>query len=294
VDPHLLQTFVTVARLGSFSAAATELGYTQAAISQQMAALESDLKVTLLNRRPVAPTEAGARLLEHAGPILLRLDAARADLARMTQSPSASLVVGMTPLAGGLPAFAGALAALRARLPRVAITVRVGPRPDVATGVARGELDVGLIDGLAAAGDSLSLLAHAPLSAMGVAESEVGVVMPKDHPLAHRAAIPLADFVDARWIDAPDVAPLSEIRRMARTDGFRPAFSYEGTDTVSLIALAAAGHGLTLLPTALAALAGVGDFALVRVAEPRIVHQVELFHGTLRHGSPAAELAALL
>ena len=56
MDPHLLRTFVTVVRLASFSAAATELGYTQAAVSQQIATLESDLNVTLLNRRPVTPT----------------------------------------------------------------------------------------------------------------------------------------------------------------------------------------------------------------------------------------------
>src|SRR5689334_25418424 len=74
VEAQLLRTFVAVARLGSFSAAATELGYTQAAVSQQIAVLENDLKTQLLTRRPVAPTEAGTRLLEHAEPILLRLD----------------------------------------------------------------------------------------------------------------------------------------------------------------------------------------------------------------------------
>ena len=50
----LLRTFVTVVRLGSFSAAAQELGYTQSAVSQQIAALEHDLGVALLHRRPVA------------------------------------------------------------------------------------------------------------------------------------------------------------------------------------------------------------------------------------------------
>src|SRR5580704_15823703 len=110
VDPQQLRTFVTVARLASFSAAARELGYTQAAVSQQVAALENDLKSRLLRRRPVEPTEAGARLLEHAEPILLRLDAARADVARMTSAPAAALIIGVTPLAGATPALATALA----------------------------------------------------------------------------------------------------------------------------------------------------------------------------------------
>src|SRR5579862_9871804 len=120
MEVQLLRTFVAVARLGSFSAAASELGYTQAAVSQQIAALENDLKTQLLNRRPVGPTEAGARLLEHAAPILLRLDAARADVTRMTSTPVATLTVGCTPLAGApgplasaAPPLAMALAELR-------------------------------------------------------------------------------------------------------------------------------------------------------------------------------------
>ena len=60
MEAQLLRTFVAVARLGSFSAAAVELGYTQAAVSQQIAALESDLKTQLLTRRPV-DTDRGGR-----------------------------------------------------------------------------------------------------------------------------------------------------------------------------------------------------------------------------------------
>src|SRR4051812_3264886 len=94
VDPHLLRTFVAVARHGSFSAAAAELGYTQSAVSQQIAALEGDLGTPLLRRRPVAVTGAGARLLEHAEPLLLRLAAARADVTRLAAAPAARLIVG--------------------------------------------------------------------------------------------------------------------------------------------------------------------------------------------------------
>jgi DNA-binding transcriptional LysR family regulator len=301
MDPHLLRTFVTVVRLGSFSAAATELGYTQAAVSQQIATLETDLKVTLLNRRPVTPTEAGIRLLEHADPILLRLEAARADMGRLGLAPRGQLTVGLTPLAGGAANLAAALAELRRRMPRLDVSVRLSSRASVVTGVARGELDVGLLDGLAAPGDSLPVLA--PLSAVGVGESELAIVVPTDHPLAGRASLRLADLVDARWIDAPDLSPLSDIRRVAGAEGFRASLHYEGTDTLSLIALAAAGHGLTLLPAWVAGARGVGEggevappgkFVAVEVGDPQIVHRVELIHGTLREASPAAKLAGLL
>jgi DNA-binding transcriptional LysR family regulator len=290
VEAQLLRTFVAVARLGSFSGAAVELGYTQAAISQQIAALEGDLKVPLLNRRPVSPTEAGARLLEHAEALLLRLDAARADVTRMTQPPAATLVVGATPLAAGSPGLALALSALRRRRPRLDVTVQVRPRTQMLTAVARGEFDVGLADGLTAPGDPLP--EFSPLTAVGISQEGVAIVLSCDHPLAGRAGLRLSDLADARWMEASDVtSPLSEIRRLAGVDGFRPALRYDGSDAMSLIQLAAAGHGLTLLPET--ALLPTGITA-VPVASPRVVHRVELVHGSLREGSPAAELAALL
>jgi DNA-binding transcriptional LysR family regulator len=117
-------------------------------------------------------------------------------------------------------------------------------------------------------------------------------VLPPDHPLAGRAGLRLSDLADARWIEAPDVtSSLQEIRRLAGVEGFRPAFRYDGSDATSLIQLALAGHGLILLPeTALPPPPITG----VPLASPRVVHRVELVHGTLREGSPAAELAALL
>ena len=289
MEVQLLRTFVAVARLGSFSAAASELGYTQAAVSQQIAALEADLKTRLLTRRPVEPTEAGARLLEHAEPILLRFDAARADVTRVTSAPAATLVVGITPLAGASPALATALAGLRERLPRLDVTVRTETRAAAALGVARGETDLALTDGLTAPGDPLSQLA--PVNATGISEAGVAVILPAGHPLAGRQGLRLPDLADSRWIEADQVAPpLAEIRRQAGVDGFRPAFRYTGTDTTTLLNLAAAGHGLTLLPEPPLP-PGV---TAVPVTTPRLVHRVELIHGTLRASSPAAELAAIL
>jgi len=289
VEAQLLRTFVMVARLGSFSTAAAQLGYTQAAVSQQIAVLENDLKTQLLNRRPVTPTEAGARLLEHAEPILLRLDAARADVTRMTQAPAAALVIGVTPLAGATSTLATALAELRHRMPRLDITVRTATRKRLATEVARGDLDLGIIDGLTAPGDPLHELA--PVTAVGVSQAAVKVVLPADHPLAARTTLRLSDLADARWIEADNVAPpLEEIRRHAATEGFRPALRYTGEDTMTLIKLAATGHGLTLLPEPVLRQTGV---TAVPVAAPRVCHRMELIHSTLPKRSPAAALAVM-
>src|SRR3954468_3708251 len=80
---HLL-ALEAVAREGSFGKAATSLGYTQPAVSQQIALLERIVGHRLVERpggpRPVSLTEAGRLLLTHAEAIAARLAAAQADL----------------------------------------------------------------------------------------------------------------------------------------------------------------------------------------------------------------------
>ncbi|AUY52225.1 LysR family transcriptional regulator [Streptomyces sp. CB01881] len=291
MDPHQLRTFVTVARLGSFSEAARELGYTQSAVSQQIAALEADLGSSLLVRRPVGPTEAGVRLLEHAGPLLLRLDAARADVARLAGTPSARLLLGTTALAAGAT-LGNALAEVRRAYPRMDLTVRVVAQETLPALVATGEVDLALIDGLAAPSDPLPLPDVGPLTTVAVDEQPLAVALPAGHPLAGHRGVSLADLSAARWLDAPDIAPAAaRLRAATAVDGFRPAARYRGADVRGLLALVAAGHGLAVLPAA--ALDGVVGVAAVPVREPRLVHRTELVHGSLPEG-PAALLAQLL
>ncbi|MEU6281885.1 LysR family transcriptional regulator [Streptomyces sp. NPDC047028] len=281
MDPHLLRTYVTVARLASFSEAARELGYTQSAVSQHIAALEQDLGAALLTRRPVAPTTAGERLLEHAGPLLLRLDAARADVLRMAAAPAHGLTLATTPTALG----AGPLDAL----PAAGLTLRILARADIPAAVATGTADLGLLDGLAAPSDPLRLPDVAPLTTHGVAEEPVAVLLPATHPLARRTGLRLADLADARWIDAPDTAlPLAQLRTANGGGAFRPALRYEGTDLRTLTALTAAGHGLALLPRR--ACAGVPGTAAIALTHPRVVHRTELVHA----GTPAGAAAELI
>ncbi|MGW0464651.1 LysR family transcriptional regulator [Streptomyces sp. NPDC003027] len=288
MDPHLLRTYVTVARLASFSEAARALGYTQSAVSQHIAALENDLGVPLLGRRPVLPTPAGERLLEHATSLLLRIDAARADLTRFTEAPRQELTLAASPLA------------LRPRtlaaLPAAGVTLRILPRDAVPAAVATGEADLGLADGLAAPSDPLRLPDVAPLTAVRVGEEPLAVLLPDDHPFARRTGLRLADLADARWLDAPDSGfPLDRLRAAhggPAGQGFRTALRQEGTDVRTLAGLAAAGHGLTLLPASAAH--GHPGTVAVPLTAPRLVHRTELLHTRTQPDGPAAELARRL
>ncbi|WP_049577659.1 LysR family transcriptional regulator [Nonomuraea sp. SBT364] len=282
MDPNLVRTFMTVARLGSFSAAAAELGYTQSAVSQQIATLEADLGTPLLSRRPVAPTGAGERRLQHAGPLLLRIRAARADVRRVAAAPAHRLTLAAGPLALG-PAVAARLARARVRLPRLTVTVRACAAGEAARLVAGGEAELGLVAGIAAPSDPLRLPDVGPLTATGAEEEPLVVALPDGHPLAGRAGLRLADLVDARWLRTP-LCPLERLRDLAG-DGFRAGLHYTGDDLRTVTSLVAAGHGLTLLPASAAP--GVPLLA------PRLVHRVELVHGALPPG-PAADLAAAL
>ncbi|MFF0344370.1 LysR family transcriptional regulator [Kribbella sp. NPDC004875] len=288
MEPHLLRTFVTVADCGSFSAAAEQLGYTQSAVSQHIAALESDLGTPLLHRRPVAPTASGERLLEHAGPILLRLEAARADVRRTVAGPPSVLALAAAPLAADR--LATALVAVRRSHPGTEVSLTVCGREQVVEAVATGEFALGLVDGIAAPSDPLRLSDAVRLRTSPIAHDDLVVALPNDHPLAHRRGLSLDDLTDARWIDAPDAAvPLASLRAATRAGGLRPALTCSGTDVHTLLALVAAGHGLAVLPQSIGAPGVTG----VPLTAPRLVHRIELLHGLLSEPAAAA-LAAVL
>jgi len=275
MDPHLLRTFVAVLDHRSFSVAASALGYTQSAVSQHIAALEADLGTRLVERRPVAPTPAGTRLMEHAPALLLRLDAARSDISRLRHARSTQLTLACSP-AALTPAIAQALAQLRSTVHSLDLEVHTLGREAVLAEVLTGRADLGLIDGAAAPSDPLPLPDLRPATTLTAAEEPLAVLFPHHHPLARRRTIRLADLAQAHWIDAPDTAiPLDRLRDICRTDGFRPRIRHHGTDLHTLAALATTGHGLAALPLPLAATLGG---TAVPVAEPRLVHRTELVH----------------
>src|SRR5216683_3488812 len=93
-----IAAFLTVARERSFTRAAAQLGVSQSALSQTVRGLEARLGLRLLTRttRSVAPTEAGERLLQTAGPRLEEIDAELAALSELREKPAGTIRITTT------------------------------------------------------------------------------------------------------------------------------------------------------------------------------------------------------
>lgn len=265
---------MTVVRTASFTAAARELGYTQSAVSQQIASLEEETGRRLLDRRPVRPTPAGARLAEHATRILLRLDVARSEL---TGHPDlgGELRVDVCPLAAP-DLLAVGLREFRRSHPTVRISVTSAEVADAVAAVAAGHAGAGLVDGIAAADSPLGLADAGLLASTALAEVPLVVVLADGHPLRTHPALDLDTLRDAPWVVAPSLS------WPAITDaGVGGPVIYRGRDLATLLSLVRAGHGAALLPDG--PWAAVEGIIRIPLRQPALVHRTEVV--TLR--SPA-------
>jgi DNA-binding transcriptional LysR family regulator len=139
-----LKTFLAVARHGSFSAAAREIGLTAAAVGLQIRALEADLNQTLFDRsgRAVVLNTAGRSLIEPMKELVARYEALPA--VRDGEQLTGTVVVG-TLVSALMGAFADGLWALMGEHPGLEFKLFAGQSADFALRVDRGELDAAVI-----------------------------------------------------------------------------------------------------------------------------------------------------
>lgn len=141
-----LEAFLAVARYGSVTAAARALGFTQSAVSRQVATLEAQTGARLFDRlaRGVALTDEGRCLLPHAEAMVGRLATARRDLDALRGLGAGRLRVGAFPtaLAALVPR---ALAAFRQAHPGVALGLAEGRTPALLEHLRAGDTDVAVV-----------------------------------------------------------------------------------------------------------------------------------------------------
>jgi len=230
---------------GSFSEAANALNYTQSAVSQAIATLETEAGVPLIerDRRGVRPTTAGKRLAEHAGRILTQLDAAEAELGAIAGVAGGELRLASFPTAGAtlMPL---AIAAFRSAHPEVTLSLVEGEPEELIPRLRDGEFDLGLIFEFEGTGELGPGLRSAPLF-----EDPMKLALPKGHRLARKEQVTLADLSDDAWVQTSEASACARhVVRVCRAAGFDPRVSFESDDYLTVQGLVAAGVGVALIP----------------------------------------------
>jgi DNA-binding transcriptional LysR family regulator len=240
-----LRVLREVAERGSFTAAASALGYTQSAVSRQVGALESALGVPVFERHRsgVRLTAHGRAVLRHATAALDEIDAA--VRAVHGPAPSAAVVRLGAFASAGAVLLPRTLAALRGIDPGIDVRTREGSTPMLVRALRSGSLDLALV---AAAPPFRPLDTESPeLVVEVVAQGELQVAVPATHPLAGADAIDIEQLHGQRWIASPSSAgevPLGVWPGL----GGRARVAHSTRDWLTKLRLVAAGCGLTTVP----------------------------------------------
>jgi DNA-binding transcriptional LysR family regulator len=242
LDVRRLRVLCEVARAGSLAGAAEALSYSPSAVSQQIATLEREVGMALVERRSrgIILTEAGRTLVEHAEAVFARLEAAEEALAEIAGGRGGLLRMAAFPTVAGT-VLPKAAAAFRAAYPGVRLKVtEEGPARSV-TLLRDGRLD-------------LALTLDLPVTERGVEvfhlfDDPVQLAVPAEHPLAAADQARLEDLADETWVDVPPSNSHSNllVRACARA-GFTPNVAFESDDYEVIRELVATGVGIALLP----------------------------------------------
>jgi DNA-binding transcriptional LysR family regulator len=249
LSPTGLRVLREVAQRGSFSAAAQALGYTQSAVSRQVAALESVTGGRLFERgrHGVVLTPAGTRLLARAIRILDELDAA------LREASDAEPAHGPVRLGAFATAAAGLMPRALATLPReLKVTLREGTTPALTRALRAGTLDLAV---LAQTPPFRPPDAESPaLELTTLSERDLVIGVPADHAFASARAVEVEQLAGQVWVasrsDADD-SLLGVWPGLAE----RPDVRYVVRDWLAKLQIVAAGLAITTLaPVALGVL----------------------------------------
>ncbi|ASK65975.1 LysR family transcriptional regulator [Brachybacterium avium] len=244
MDPRRLLIFRTVVRNGSIGAGARELGWTQPAVSQHLAALEKEVGTQLLLRSSagITPTEAGSRLAAHAEAIAAQLHAAEEELADITALRRGTVKFGTFPSAAAM-LLPPVLNRLTETAPELDVTFSELEPPDAVIALREGELDLALVFRYPCSdiGD------EGTLEWTALMEDRVMAVLPRDHPLAEDPDLTLGDLAKDPWIAGCERCR-ANLLSSARRAGFSPQVRHSTDDTIVVQQLIMHGGGVALMP----------------------------------------------
>jgi molybdate transport repressor ModE-like protein len=246
LDVRRMRVLREVAERGSIAAAAQELAFTPSAVSQQIATLEREAGVALVERGPrsLRLTEAGRALVEHTEGILASLAAAEAEIQAIAGVRGGTLRLASFPTAYAtiMPA---AIGEFRRRHAAVELTLT---EADPLMSIARlksGELDLALLYEY----DHVPLPEDDSVERVPLLDDAIRILLPRGHREARRRAVPLDALANERWITSTARSSCHEfVARSCRAAGFEPDIGFESDDHGVWQGLVAAGVGVALAP----------------------------------------------
>lgn len=292
LDPQRLRALQLFAARGTIAAAAESLGYSPAAVSQQLSALERETGTPLIERtaRSATLTPAGRALAARAGAILDALEAARAEALAVAGSIAGDLVVSTVPTAATV--VAPALTGLMTEHRGLQVALHQEGSAEALQRLRTREIDLAVVDAW-----EPSRQPDLDLAPLG--RDPLVLTVPPRHPWAGRATPVatdrLADAVEGRtWLCAPSGQPSRTITdRILAHSAARPAATWEIEGLTTIGQLVARGVGVALLPTlALRGLSGSVATIPLRPARHRKLYAATR-RGSARHPVVAACLGAV-
>jgi DNA-binding transcriptional LysR family regulator len=283
-----LRVLREVAQAGSFSAAAHSLGYTQSAVSRQVAALEaaSGRRLFERGRQGVTLTRAGTRLLTSAIRALDELDAAQRELAG-EQAASGPVRLG---------AFANAAAgrvprALASLPPQLRVTVREATTPALTRALRAGTLDLAVI---ARAPPFRPPDAESPaLELTTLSEGELMIGVPASHPFARANAVEVGQLEGQVWVAGRSDAGESLLGVWPGL-AERPDVRYVVNDWLAKLQIVAAGLAITTITPITLDLLPPGVEVLAVRGEPQETRRVVLARRPGPLDGPSAQVVDAL
>ena len=286
IDSTELRILHALATTGSLTAAAASLGLSQPAVSQRIKRVENRLAVPLIERsgRGIRLTTAGQILADHGRTVVAEIDAAiaaiddlrgeRAGTLRMVGFPSASATL--------VPALMRQLAE---EAPDVALQYREAEPPAATAMLRDGEVDCALIFDYEGAAELPAGSAFLPLW-----REEVHLVLSDDRAADGRPAH-LGDFAHEHWIAGCEKCR-GHLLAAAGEAGFEPDIIQETDNVPAMLAMAAAGGAVALVPgLALAAARTLPDDARAVALEPPRYRTIGLVSMSTANESPQVRLA---
>ena len=239
LDVRRMRVLREVAQRGSFSAAAEALSFTQSAVSQQIAALEREAGVTLVERsaRGVRLTEAGEAVVRHADAILARLADAEHELEALAGLRGGRLRMAAFESAGGslMPL---AIAEFRRRHPAVELSLALLEPEDALAAMRAGELDLALAMAVRAGEEP----AVEGMESVHLLDDPMLVALPEHHPLARKPDLRLEDLAGEAWVHGTPGCDCNRMmERACEAAGFAPRVAFESDDYGATQGFVAAG-----------------------------------------------------